>query len=65
MAVADIFDSLTSHRSYKERWSNNEAFDMLQRMAGSQIDQHCVNALMTQRREVEEIQARFKEDPYG
>jgi len=65
VAVADIFDALTSRRSYKERWSNNEAFDMLQRMAGSQIDQHCVNALVTQRREVEEIQARFKEDPYG
>ena len=65
VAVADIFDALTSRRSYKERWSNDEAFTMLQRMAGSQIDQHCVEALMAQRREVEDIQTRFKEDPYG
>jgi len=65
VAVADIFDALTSRRSYKERWSNDDAFAMLQRMAGSQIDQHCVEALMAQRGEVEEVQARFKEDPYG
>ena len=65
VAVADIFDALTSRRSYKEPWSNDEAFAMLQRMAGSQIDQQCVHALMAQQREVEDIQARFKEDPYG
>jgi HD-GYP domain-containing protein (c-di-GMP phosphodiesterase class II) len=65
VAVADIFDALTSRRSYKARWSNDEAFVMLQRMAGSQIDRHCVEALIAQRTEVEKIQARFKEDPYG
>jgi HD-GYP domain-containing protein (c-di-GMP phosphodiesterase class II) len=65
VAVADIFDALTSRRSYKEAWSNDEAFAMLRRMAGSQVDQHCVEALIAQRAEVEEIQARFKEDPYG
>ncbi|NGZ96512.1 MAG: phosphohydrolase [Nitrospira sp. WS110] len=65
VAVADIFDALTSRRSYKEAWSNDEAFAMLRRMAGSQVDQHCVEALITQRAKVEEIQARFKEDPYG
>ena len=65
VAVADIFDALTSRRSYKERWSNDEAFAMLQRMADSQIDRSCVEALMAQQRDVEDIQARFKEDPYG
>lgn len=65
VAVADIFDALTSRRSYKEAWSNDEAFAMLRRMAGSQVDQHCLEALIAQRKEVEEIQARFKEDPYG
>lgn len=65
VAVADIFDALTSRRSYKTAWSNDEAFAMLQKMAGSQIDRHCVEALIARRRKVEQIQARFKEDPYG
>jgi len=65
VAVADIFDALTSSRSYKHAWSNDEAFAALRRMAGSQIDQECVEALIARREEVEKIQARFKEDPYG
>ncbi|MDH4185853.1 MAG: HD domain-containing protein [Nitrospira sp.] len=65
VAVADIFDALTSRRSYKKAWTNDEAFDTLLKMAGSQIDRKCVDALMAQRQEVEQIQARFKEDPYG
>jgi len=65
VAVADIFDALTSSRAYKKAWSNDEAFTMLRRMAGSQIDRHCVEALIARREEVETIQARFKEDPYG
>jgi HD-GYP domain-containing protein (c-di-GMP phosphodiesterase class II) len=65
VAVADIFDALTSRRSYKNAWSNDEASAMLRRMAGSQIDQKCVGALIARRAEVEQIQTRFKEDPYG
>ena len=65
VAVADIFDALTSRRSYKKAWSNDEAFEALLKMAGSQIDRKCVDALMAQRQEIERIQARFKEDPYG
>jgi HD-GYP domain-containing protein (c-di-GMP phosphodiesterase class II) len=65
VAVADIFDALTSCRVYKQAWSNDEAFTMLRRMAGSQIDRHCVEALIVRHEEVETIQARFKEDPYG
>jgi len=65
VAVADIFDALTSRRSYKNAWSNDDAFATLRRMAGSQIDQECVEALIARRVEIEEIQTRFKEDPYG
>lgn len=64
-AVADVFDALTSKRPYKEAWSNDEAFAMLQRLAGEQLDRHCVEALMAQRDEVEAIQHAFAEDPLG
>lgn len=60
IAVADIFDALTSRRPYKEPWSNDAAFDYLRRQAWQQLDADCVAALVACRREVEEIQRRFQ-----
>lgn len=62
VAVADVFDALTSIRPYKEVWSNDEAFEFLQSMAGSKFDSDCVAALISCRDEIAAIQARFKED---
>jgi len=65
VAVADVFDALTSVRPYKEAWSIDRAFLFLQSMAGTKFDIDCVNALITCRAEVEFIQRRFKEDHIG
>ena len=65
VAVADVFDALTSVRPYKEAWSIDRAFLFLQSMAGTKFDIDCVNALITCRAEVELIQRRFKEDHIG
>jgi len=65
VAVADVFDALTSDRSYKKAWSNDEAFAMLKKMAGEKLDRDCVDAIISRRREVEEIQDQFKEDKFG
>lgn len=65
VAVADVFDALTSRRPYKEAWSNEQAFDKLQQLAGEKLDADCVNALLEQRQQVEEIQQLFREDFYG
>lgn len=62
VAVADIFDALTSQRPYKRAWSNDEAFDFLKTMAGKTLDPDCVEALCAQRDEVEKIQATFQEN---
>lgn len=64
-AVADIFDALTSRRPYKNAWSNDEAFTLLQKLAGDRLDHDCVAALVEQHAEVEEIQARFAENILG
>jgi HD-GYP domain-containing protein (c-di-GMP phosphodiesterase class II) len=61
VAVADIFDALTNRRRYKAAWSNDEAFAMLQRLAGMKLDPDCVAALISKRAVVEEIQQRFHE----
>ncbi len=64
VAVADVFDALTSERSYKKAWSNDEAFAMLRKMAGEKLDRDCVDAIIYNRKEVEEIQAQFKENKF-
>ncbi len=65
VAVADVFDALTSRRPYKEAWSNEEAFAWLKQVAGVQLDSDCVNALINNVQEVERIQELFAEDIYG
>jgi HD-GYP domain-containing protein (c-di-GMP phosphodiesterase class II) len=65
IAVADVFDALTSRRCYKPAWSNDEAFAMLTQLAGHKLDRDCVEALAANRVEVEEIQCRFREDAIG
>ena len=61
VAVADVFDALTSIRPYKEAWSNDEAFEFLQSTVGSKFDRDCVVALMNCRDEIAAIQEKFKE----
>ena len=65
VAVADVFDALTSRRSYKDAWTNDEAFAMLKRMAGEKLDTECVDALISHRIDVEMIQTQFRESSVG
>lgn len=65
VAVADVFDALTSKRPYKEAWSNHDSFAMLQRLAGGQLDKECVEALIANKEQVEKIQREFAEDEFG
>lgn len=65
VAVADVFDALTSRRPYKEAWTNEDAFAALRKLAGEKLDADCVEALLGCEREIAEIQRRFKENIYG
>lgn len=65
VAVADIFDALTSQRCYKGAWSNEQAFETLSMLAGEKLDQDCVKALLDNIEEIEKIQQQFKQDIYG
>jgi HD-GYP domain-containing protein (c-di-GMP phosphodiesterase class II) len=60
-AVADIFDALTSRRTYKAPWSNDDAFAMLRRLADTKLDRDCVDAMLKNIDKVEEIQQRFRD----
>lgn len=65
VAVADIFDALTSARPYKKAWTNDQAFEALKGMVGTQLDNDCVSALIEKRDDVELIQQQFQEKMLG
>lgn len=47
VAVADVFDALTSVRPYKEAWSIEEAFSYLEKESGKHFDPSLVNAMLS------------------
>jgi len=63
VAVADIFDALTSERPYKGAWTNQQAFDQLRQMSGHHLDPRCVDALLDSPEAIEEIQRCFRTQP--
>jgi HD-GYP domain-containing protein (c-di-GMP phosphodiesterase class II) len=63
IAVADIFDALTSERPYKKAWSNDRAFQTLEKLSRNKLDRDCVQALIRTRKTVERIQKKFRDTP--
>jgi HD-GYP domain-containing protein (c-di-GMP phosphodiesterase class II) len=49
VAVADVFDAITSHRPYRPARPVDEAIDILRRIAGTELDAACVEALVRAR----------------
>ncbi|HUG16818.1 MAG TPA: HD-GYP domain-containing protein [Thermomicrobiales bacterium] len=45
ITVADMFDALTSERSYRPAWTQQQAFDLIDGEAGTKLDVDCVAAL--------------------
>ena len=65
VAVADVFDALTSKRAYKAAWNNQAAFAELERLAGWKLDRRCVASLIKQEEKIIEIQQRFQDQLLG
>lgn len=60
VAVADVFDALTTQRCYKSAWTNDAAFSLLDNLAGRRFDYDCVQALAANIDKVCAIQAQFR-----
>lgn len=65
VAVADVFDALTSKRPYKEAWDIDKTFDELKEISDKKLDAECVQILIENRVEVEKIMAKFSENSLG
>ncbi len=61
IAVADVFDALTSKRSYKRAWNNDDTLTYLLFQAETTLDRDCVDAMILNRAAVEEIQNVFRD----
>lgn len=66
VAVADVFDALTSDRPYRRALPNEVAFAEIARGTGSHFDPHCAKAFLELREQIEEIHRKNQEpDPTG
>lgn len=65
MAIADVFDALTSRRPYKEPWPVEEAVAHLNVQAGAHFDPALVPLFLERLDEVEAIRARWPDETTG
>jgi len=63
VAVADVFDALTSERPYKKAWTLEQARDHLTTNAATHFDPKCVAVFISHWNEVLKIRQRFQ-DPH-
>ncbi len=55
VALADVFDALTSNRPYKKAWPLGQAFDYIQRQSGKHFSPALIELFMRVRPEIERI----------
>lgn len=55
VAVADAFDAMTSDRPYRSSLSPTEAFDIIERATGTQLDPECAKAFLCLRPRIERL----------
>lgn len=63
VAVADVFDALTSARPYKPAWELDRAIEFLKEQRGIHFDPACIDAFFDSWDEVLEIRNQHQEDP--
>jgi putative two-component system response regulator len=61
VAIADVFDALTSSRPYKEAWPVEEAVQYLRQQRGQHFDAHLVDLFLEHLPEIVEIKERWAE----
>jgi len=61
VAIADVFDALTSHRPYKKAWTFDETSDFLIQESSKHFDPTLVNLFIKNKEEVTKIYNSFSE----
>ena len=62
VAIADVFDALTSKRPYKEAWSLEKAVEHLISQKGKHFDPELIDAFLSCTDEIKAIMAKFHDE---
>lgn len=62
VALADVFDALCSKRVYKEAWTDEETFKVLQEGRGTQFDPELVDIFFSCVDVIKSIRERYRDD---
>src|SRR3954469_12905197 len=63
VAVADVYDALTSVRPYKKAWPSDEAFAYVDSQSGRHFDPRMVAAFTGMKQQVLQIQSEWRDPP--
>lgn len=63
VAVADVYDALTSRRSYKDAWKASDAYDEIIRCSGTQFDPAVVEAFKRCYPRIDAIRQKYADKP--
>ncbi len=61
VALADVFDAVSSRRCYKEAWEIEKAFEVVKEERGKHFDPKVVDAFLDSKDEIKEIYEIYKE----
>ncbi|KIM12703.1 MAG: hypothetical protein KU37_02160 [Sulfuricurvum sp. PC08-66] len=61
VAIADVFDALTTSRPYKKAWDFDEALHYLQEQSGTHFDTTLVRLFLQERKAVKQVYNRLKD----
>ena len=61
-AVADVYDALSSKRPYKEAFSREKCFGIMESMSGSHFDPKVLNAFFAASKRIVEVQLAFMDE---
>ena len=61
VAIADVFDALTSERPYKKAWPIEQAVSFMRAGSGGHFDPLCVDALMSCQSDILGVHAQYRD----
>jgi len=64
VAVADVYDALTSKRSYKNAWTEEDAYNEIIKGRGTQFDPKVVDAFVSAHDRILEVRDKYRDSEY-
>ena len=63
VALADVYDALSSKRVYKDAWNESDVLDTIEKESGAQFDPELIEIFFSRLNVLRSIQNRYADDP--